>query len=127
MSRRDRADLISKGVLTLDKPFKPELEVTFDNELKNTNKAYQFVFQFSAFKPKSDINDYNSIPNKLYFKFSVWEYEDIMTEVVVVSKPSGTTMIPNNMPMILIRETAPMSVNTGILIYYNNNNYNLLL
>ena len=51
--------------------------------------------------------------NKIYFKFSVWEYEDIVTEVVVINKPSGGTMIPTSMPMILTRETAPMDVNTG--------------
>ena len=113
MHPRDRAELISKGVLSLDHP-KAESELLFENELKNTNKAYQFVFQFSAFKPKPDISNYNLIPNKIYFKFSVWEYEDIVTEVVVINKPSGNTVIPTSMPMILTRETAPMSVNTGI-------------
>jgi hypothetical protein len=116
MSRRDRADLISRGIHSLETPQRVEQEISFENEVKNTNKAYQFVFQFSDFKPKSEINDYNLTPNKLFFKFSVWEYEDIVTEVVVINKPSGNTMIPSSMPMILTNESAPMSVNTGNLL-----------
>jgi len=119
MNNRDRAELISKGLLHLEKPdnnIEIEQELSFQNELQNSNKAYQFIIQFSAFKPPIDINDYNLIPNKLYLKFSILEHENIKTENIVINKPIENSIIPSNMPLVLSKETNSMSSELGKII-----------
>ena len=106
MTRRDKAELLSKGIHKVTEI--ADNELTFEKELSNSNLAYQFMIHFSAFKPLSEVKFYGLIPNKLYFKFSILNHEEITTQVVVISKPPEK-VISSNMPMLLFKDFKPMS------------------
>jgi hypothetical protein len=107
ISRRDKADLIAKGLLNLEASEKSEnlLNFTLERELKDDKKAHSFVFHFLAYKPLSDIKDYNSIPDKIFFRFNFWDFEFFSTNVAIVSKPSSN-ITPSSTPLILQRENS---------------------
>lgn len=107
ISRRDKADLIAKGLINLEASEKSEnvLKFTLERELKDDKKAHSFVFHFLAYKPLSEIKDYNSIPDKIFFRFNFWDFEYFSTNVAIVSKPSSN-ISPSSTPLILQRENS---------------------
>jgi len=110
ISKRDRAELIAKGLISLDINEKSEnlLSYTFEKELTDEKKAYNFVFHFLSYKPNNNIKDYKNVPNKIFFKFNFWDFENFSTSVAVVSKPNST-IAPTSIPLILQRENSALN------------------
>ena len=103
----DIAHLMSQGVLNMpddEKDEKTKLNAEIEVELANKNQSllnytYEeylsheyfgdiFTINFISFKPTKNIDTLNNIPNKIYFKFSFWDYEEIITEEAIITKPS---------------------------------------
>ncbi len=105
ISRREKAELMSKGILSLQiKEISLSLlNYTFENELKDPNKSNNFQISFLAFKPLDNINDYNSIANKIHFKFDFWDFETFVTKSAIINKPSED-IIPSNIPLVITKE-----------------------
>ena len=59
ISRREKADLISKGILNMQitEQSLSLLNYTFENELKDEKKSNNFIISFLAFKPLPDIKE----------------------------------------------------------------------
>ena len=107
INQDDIAHLTSQGVLHLpdeekDKNVKlnAEIEVelanknqsllnyTYEEYLSHENFGDIFSINFISFKPTKNIDSLNNIPNKIYFKFSFWDFEEIITEQAIITKPS---------------------------------------
>ena len=107
INQDDIAHLVSKGILHLpddenDKKAKIEAEIevelanknqsllnyTFNDYLSHDNFGDIFTIKFDSFKPVKNIESLNNIPNKIYFKFSFWDFEEIITEPAIITKPS---------------------------------------
>ena len=103
----DIAHLMSQGVLNMpddEKDEKTKLNAEIEVELANKNQSllnytYEeylsheyfvdiFTINFISFKPTKNIDTLNNIPNIIYFKFSFWDYEEIITEEAIITKPS---------------------------------------
>jgi len=110
ISRREKAELMSKGILNMQIVEKSLslLNYTFENEIKDNKKANNFIISFLAFKPLPDIKDYNSLPNKIHFKFDFWDFDTFITKSAVINKPS-TEIIPSNTPVVITREGIPIT------------------
>lgn len=105
LNMRDKAELISKGLLELDDKNPGALNYTFEKELQDDKKAYLISLQFLSFKPNDSITDYKQVPDKLFFRFNFWDFETFNTNIAVVSKPNSN-IIPSSTPLILQRESA---------------------
>lgn len=118
ISRRDKAELIAKGLLNLDmnEQSKNLLAYTMDKELADDKKANNFSFHFLSYKPLSDIKDYNTVPDKIFFRFNFWDYEIFNTSIASVCKPKSS-IVPSSTPLILQREMAPLNAKSGKFNY----------
>ena len=99
ISLRDRADLISKGILELDveEPNEKIVEFTLDKEIKGGELASLITFQFLAFKPSKTTKNLNEIPDKLQFYFDFFNSQDIVSPVCIVNKPDSDLKYYNNL------------------------------
>ena len=107
INQDDIAHLMSQGVLNMpddEKDEKTKLKAEIEVELANKNQSLLnytydeylsheyfgdiFTINFISFKPTKNIDTLNNIPNKIYFKFSFWDYEEIITEEAIITKPS---------------------------------------
>ena len=107
INQDDIAHLVSQGILNLPDEEKEknnqknaEIEVelanknltrlnyTYNEYLSHDNFGDIFTITFVSFKPKKNIESLNNIPNKIYFKFSFWDFEEIFTEPGIITKPS---------------------------------------
>ena len=103
INQDDIAHLVSQGILHLPDEEKEknsqknaEIEVelanknltrlnyTYNEYLSHDNYGDVFTITFVSFKPKKNIESLNNIPNKIYFKFSFWELEEIFTEPGII-------------------------------------------
>lgn len=105
ISKRDKADYLSKGILNLNLEEKNQalIQFTLQKELQGEYLGHLISFQFLAFKPRKDIQNYDEVPRKLQFYFSFWTYEPISSPVCTVCKPESDVKYINN-PLILIKE-----------------------
>jgi hypothetical protein len=110
ISRREKAELMAKGILNMQIVEKSSslLNYTFENEIKGDKKANNFIISFLAFKPLSDIKDYNSLPNKIHFKFDFWDFDTFITKSAIINKPSSD-IIPSNTPLVITKEGVPLN------------------
>ena len=99
ISLRDRADLISKGILELDveEPNEKIVEFTLDKEIKGGELASLITFQFLAFKPSKTTKNLNEIPDKLQFYFDFFNSQDLVSPVCIVNKPDSDLKYYNNL------------------------------
>ena len=107
INQDDIAHLISQGILHLpddenDKKAKLDAEIevelanknqsllnyTFNDYLSHENFGDVFTIKFDSFKSVKNIESLNNIPNKIYFKFSFWDFEEIITEPAIITKPA---------------------------------------
>ena len=107
INKDDIASLMSQGVLHLpdeerENNIQKNTEIEYElakKKLISLNYIYNeylshdnfgdiFTITFVSFKPKKNIESLNNIPNKIYFKFSFWEIEEIFTEPGIIIKPS---------------------------------------
>ena len=107
LNQDDIAHLMSQGVLHLPDEDKDnrvkknaEIEVelanknqslldyTFNEYLSHENFGDIFTITFASFKPKKNLESLNNIPNKIYFKFSFWDFEEFTTEPAKITKPA---------------------------------------
>lgn len=105
MNLRDRAELVSQGLLELDERAMNSLNYTFEKELQDDKKAYLITLQFLSFKPNDSITDYKQVPDKLFFRFNFWDFDTFNTNIATVSKPNNN-IVPSSTPLILQREMA---------------------
>jgi hypothetical protein len=105
LNMRDKAELVSQGLLELDDKNSISLNYTFEKELQDDKKAYLISFQFLSFKPNDSITDYKQVPDKLFFRFNFWDFDTLNTNIAVVSKPNSN-IVPSSTPLILQRESA---------------------
>ena len=99
ISLKDRADLVSKGILELDveEPNEKLVEFTLDKEIKGGELASLITFQFLAYKPSKSIKNVNEIPDKLQFYFDFFNSQDIVSPVCIVNKPDNDLKYYNNL------------------------------
>ena len=107
INQDDLAHLMSQGVLHLpdeEKEKNSQKDAEIEVELANKNQTLLnytyneylsheyfgdiFTITFISFKPKKNIDSLNTIPNKIYFKFSFWDFEEFSTETGIITKPS---------------------------------------
>ena len=109
INQDDIAHLMSQEVLHLpdeekDKNVKSEAEIevelanknislldyTYNEYLSHENLGDIFTISFLSFKPKKNLESLNNIPNKIYFKFSFWHFEEYPKEPEpsIITKPS---------------------------------------
>jgi hypothetical protein len=109
INQDDLAHLISQGVLKTheeqkqndkEEQEKAELEVELANKniskltyiyeeyLTHKNLGDVFSINFISFKPMKNLENFNNIPNKLFFKFSFWDFEEFTTAPAIITKPS---------------------------------------
>ena len=109
INQDDLAHLISQGVLKpqeeqkqndKDEQEQAELEVELANRnislLSYVYEEYSthdnlgdiFSINFISFKPIKNIESLNNIPNKIFFKFSFWDFEEFSTAPAIITKPS---------------------------------------
>ncbi len=110
ISLKDRADLISKGILELDvdEPNEKLVEYTLDKEIKGGELASLITFQFLAYKPSKSIKDISEIPEKLQFYFDFFNSQDIVSPVCIVNKPDNDLKYYNNL-LTLTKEGSEFS------------------
>ena len=109
INQDDLAHLISQGVLKTHEEQKQndkeeqeeaELEVELANKnishltyiyeeyLTHENFGDVFSINFISFKPMKNLDNFNNIPNKIFFKFSFWDFEEFSTAPAIITKPS---------------------------------------
>ena len=109
INQDDLAHLISQGVLKpkeeqkqndKDEQEQAELEVELANRnisllsyvyeeySTHDNLGDTFSINFISFKPIKNIESLNNIPNKIFFKFSFWDFEEFSTAPAIITKPS---------------------------------------
>ena len=109
INQDDLAHLISQGVLKTqeeqnqndkEEKAKAELEVELANRnITNLSYVYEeylnhdnfgdvFSISFISFKPMKNLESFNNIPNKIFFKFSFWDFEEFTTASAIITKPS---------------------------------------
>ena len=109
INQDDLAHLISQGVLKTqeeqnqndkEEKAKAELEVELANKnishltyiyeeyLTHENFGDVFSISFISFKPMKNLESFNNIPNKIFFKFSFWDFEEFTTASAIITKPS---------------------------------------
>ena len=107
INQDDLAHLISKGILQQtdedkDDSVKEEAEMevecanknitsltyVYDEYLLHENFGDIFTLNFISFKSVKNIDSLNCIPNKIYFTFSFWDFEQFITEPAIITKPS---------------------------------------
>ena len=107
INQDDIAHLVSQGILHLpddekDKKLQNDAEIevelanknqslltyTYNEYLTHENFGDIFTINFLSFKPNKNFDNLNNIPNKIYFKFSFWDFEEFSTETAIITKPS---------------------------------------
>ena len=109
INQDDLAHLISQGVLKAPEEQKQsdkstqeqaELEVELANKnisllsyvyeeyLSHDNFGDIFTINFISFKPMKNLDSLSNVPNKIFFKFSFWDFEEFITAPAVITKPS---------------------------------------
>ena len=109
INQDDLAHLISQGVLKPQEEQKQsdksnqeqaELEVELANRnisllsyvyeeyLNHDNFGDIFTIHFISFKPMKNLESLNNVPNKIFFKFSFWDFEEFITAPAIITKPS---------------------------------------
>ena len=109
INQDDLAHLISQGVLKTHSEQKQkdkeqqehvELEIELANKnMTNLSYVYEeylshdnfgdvFSINFISFKPMKNLENFNNIPNKIFFKFSFWDFEEFSTAPAIITKPS---------------------------------------
>ena len=67
---------------------KSELSYTYEEYLSHDNFGDVFSINFISFKPIKNFESLNIIPNKIFFKFSFWDFEEFVTGPAIITKPS---------------------------------------
>ena len=109
INQDDLAHLISQGVLKppeeqkqSDKSAKekvelevelanrniPKLLFEYEKYLSHENFGDLFTINFISFKPMKNLESFNNIPNRIFFKFSFWDFEEFITAPAIITKPS---------------------------------------
>lgn len=101
ISDKDKAELVSKGAMSLESEEQNEnlIQFSLETELKDEKKGVNYLLHFVAFKPNKDIlGSINSDSlTKLNFKFAFWDEDQLESEIAVIQKPENkiyTTSIP---------------------------------
>ena len=99
ISRRDKSDLMAKGVLDLE--LKPEvnayIDYTLDKELSKHGLATIFTFQFLTFKPsKTYYKNMENVPEKIQFFFDFFNEKKLYTPVCQILRPDNNDSNKNN-------------------------------
>ena len=64
------------------------LSYIYEEYSTHDNLGDTFSINFISFKPIKNIESLNNIPNKIFFKFSFWDFEEFITAPAVITKPS---------------------------------------
>ena len=67
---------------------KSELSYTYEEYLSHENFGDLFTINFISFKPMKNLESFNNIPNRIFFKFSFWDFEEFITARAIITKPS---------------------------------------
>ena len=107
---KDKSELISKGILSLDikSPNDNLIEYSFDKEIKNGEYTSYITFQFLGYKPPKEIKRTSEIPNKLQFYFDFFNKQNLVSPVCNVKLPNNNYKSYDNL-LILINEEGEYS------------------
>ena len=107
ISRKDRAELQSKGILSLIPQDYSEsaTQYTIEQELKNSKIACNITINFVAYKPSENIlkNITNEEIKYLSFKVNFWYYTNKFTEPALINKPENK-IYSSSYPFALVKE-----------------------
>lgn len=129
ISSKDKAELLSKGALTLknEEVNQGLVQFSLESELKSDLKAVQFIFHFMAYKPNtSNLNKINKNEDlRMKFEFSFWDFENLISDSTIIQKPENK-IYSNNIPFILVKENFSDDKNVKLKINYDPNNDNFI-
>ena len=111
VSSRDKATLISKGILDLaiKEEVDSRIDYVFDKEISDIKALGNIInFQFLSFKPsKSYYKELKNVPEKIQFSFNFYNIKNLKTPVCNVTRPENSNTDNYNFfnnPLILTRE-----------------------
>lgn len=129
ISKKDKANLISKGALTLnlEEPTENLTQFSLETELKLDQQAVTYLFHFIAYKPSSDIlaKINNEQDSKILFIFSFWNFDNNFTDSAVIHKPENK-IYSSSVPFVLVKEKHIDDKNIKVKLFHNPENDNFL-
>ena len=107
---KDKSELISKGILSLDikPPSENLIEYTLDKEIKSGEFASYITFQFLGYKPTKEIKRTSEIPNKIQFYFDFFNHQNLCSPVSDIKIPNNYSRNYDNL-LTLVKEGSELS------------------